>query len=171
MRVLTQTPVSREGRMPGRRAAGPDTGFTLVEMMIALIILVFGLLTAGQMIYASLRSESLARSKGGAALVAQTKLEFLSDLYNRDSAAADLTLGSHGPEQVQQLNPAVGNVLNRFDVSWTVADVPDPRPGTTLKAVQVTVTVAPITAAGARNYRAGLNKIVTITSIFSLRIS
>ena len=170
MRNLRRYSVSWERQMPGRAAARADMGFTLVEMMIALIILVFGLLTAGQMIYASLRSESLARSKGGAALVAQTKLEFLSDLYSQNPAAPELTLGSHS-EQVQQLTPAVGNVLNRFDVTWTVAPVPDPRPTFTLKAVRVTVTVTPITAANARNYKAGLNKIVTVTSIFSLRAS
>ncbi len=171
MRILKQAPVYHAGEERMGRAAPSETGFTLIEMMIALIVLTFGLLTAAQMIYASLRSESLARSKGSAALAAQTKLEFLADLYSQNPADPSFTLGNHGPERVQQLNPATGNVLNRFDVAWTVAAVPDPRAGFTLKAVRVTVTVTPVTAANARNYRAGYNKIVNITSILSLRAS
>jgi prepilin-type N-terminal cleavage/methylation domain-containing protein len=157
----------------GRKGlVGSADGFTLVEMLIAILILAFGLLTAGQMIYASMASMSLARSKGGAAVVAQNKLQFLSDLYSRNQAAADLTLGNHGPEIVQITNPADNNnVLNRLQVAWTVSDVVDPRAGKSLKALQVIVTVTPVNNADVANRKAFLNKIVTVGAVFSPRNS
>ncbi len=153
-----------------RSAQSPASeGFTLIEMLIALVILTFGLLAAGQLLAAAMGSASLARSKGSAATAAQNRLEYLADLYRQSPAASDLTVGSHGPIQSQVLNPINGRVLNRFNISWTVATVSDPRAGKTLFARQVTVTVTPINSAGAVNNRAGLNKVVSVGTIFSLR--
>ncbi len=147
-------------------------GFTLVEMLIAMTIMTFGLLAAGRLMYVAMGSASLARSKGSAAIVAQDKLEFLADRYRQTSAAAELTDGSHGPEQVQVLNTDNGRVLNRFNVAWTVATVSDPRPGVTLKAKQVRVTVTPILATSTTvNTKTSLNKVVSVTAIFSARVS
>ena len=72
-------------------------GFSLIEMMLALIILTFGLLTAGQLLYVAAGSSSLARSKGTAALAAQSLLESLASLYSQNPLAADLALGSAWP--------------------------------------------------------------------------
>jgi len=140
-------------------------GFTLIEALIAILILASGLLVAGQMIYAALGCASLARSKGTAALVAQDRVELLSDLYARNRNAAELVLGDHGPEPVSILNPLTGADLNRYFVTWTVTPVPDPRPGRNLNARQVLVIVTPVTTRGAGNYRAGLNKTVSISTI------
>jgi hypothetical protein len=134
-------------------------------------ILTFGLLAAGQMIFVAMASASLARSQGSAAVVAQSKLAFLADLYSRDPNVQDLSIGSHGPERVEVVNPAAHNVLNRFSVAWMVSAVHDPRPGRVLNARLVLVTVTPIDAAGGAHFRASLNKTVTIPAIFSPRIS
>jgi prepilin-type N-terminal cleavage/methylation domain-containing protein len=148
-----------------------QAGFTLVEMLIAMTIMTLGLLAAGQMMYSAMASASLARSKGSAAIVAQDKLEFLADLYRQNSAAGDLTAGNHGPEQVALRNPINNRMLNRFNVTWTVATVPDPR-GVVLKARQVTVTVTPIrTDSTTENVRNGQNKVVNVSAIFSQRAS
>ncbi len=144
-------------------------GFTLVEVLIAIVILTFGLLAAGQLLCVAMGSASLARSKGSAAVAAQNKLETLADLYRQDPNGVDLSIGSHGPQQVQVLNPANSRILNRYEIAWQVATVPDPRAGKILKAKQVTVTVTPINSAGAQNLRAGLNKVVSVSSIFSVR--
>ncbi len=146
-----------------------DGGFTLVEMLIAIIILTFGLLAAGQLLMVAMGSSSLSRSKGGAASAAANKVEFLADLYRQNPNAADLTTGSHGPEVVQILNPINNRVLNRFNVNWTVATVPDPRAGKNLNARMVTVTATPIDGSGASHNMAGLNKTVSVSSIFSVR--
>ena len=98
-------------------------GFTLIEMMIALVVLTFGLLTAGQMLFIAASSGSLARSKGTAAIIAQHKLESLAGLYQQDPLTADLTLGDHGPEQTQIINPSNGTILNRNNIQWNVSSV------------------------------------------------
>jgi hypothetical protein len=146
-----------------------EKGFTLAETLIAMLVLTFGLLGAGQLIYAAMSSTSLARSKGSAALVAQAKLEFLGDLYRQNPGAPYLTEGDHGPEQVEVANHGGRSVLNRYNVVWNVAMVPDPRPGKILKARQVTVTVTPIGSGGTVNSKASLNKTVDLTTIFSPR--
>ncbi len=147
-----------------------EAGFTLTEMLIALLVMTFGLLAAGKMMYSALGSTTLARSKGNAAIVAQNKLEYLADLFRQNSAAPDLTIGTHGPEQVQITNQASARTLNRFNVSWTVAAVPDPR-GAILKARLVTVRVTPIrTDSTATNLQTSLNKVVNVSAIFSPRV-
>ena len=158
-------------RGSGPRGAGAASGFTLIETLTAVCILTFGLLAAGQMIYVALASASLARSQESAAIVAQGKLGFLADLYGRDPKAGDLSIGSHGPEQVEVVNPAAHNVLNRYSVTWTVSTVSDPRPSRGLNARLVLVTVTPVDAATSAHFRASLNKIVTIPAILSPRIS
>jgi hypothetical protein len=136
-----------------------------------MFILTFGLLAAGQLMFVAASGTTLARSKGAAAVVAQNKLDFLADAYRQNPDGADLTLGSHGPEQVQVLNPNDSTVANRFNVAWTVSTVPDPRVGKVLKAKQVTVTVTPITSTDAINMRTSLNKVLIVTAIFSPRTS
>jgi type II secretory pathway pseudopilin PulG len=149
---------------------GAFEGFTLVETLFALLVLTFGVLAAGQLIYVGMSSASLARSKGSATIAAQDKLESLADLFRRDPEAADLSFGPHGPEQATLLNPLNGQALNRFGVEWTVTRVPDPRPGKLLGAVQVAVKVTPVNQGTASNRRISLNKVVHVTALFSARV-
>jgi len=67
-----------------------------METLVALSILSFGLLAAGQLVCLALHSEALARSKCLAALRAQGKIEFLADLFQNDPLNPDLAYGSHG---------------------------------------------------------------------------
>lgn len=67
----------------GGRTHRAVNGFSLVELLIATLILTSGLLAAAQVIYSAVCSVSLARAKGSIAIVAQDKLEFLADLYAR----------------------------------------------------------------------------------------
>jgi prepilin-type N-terminal cleavage/methylation domain-containing protein len=159
-----------EFRLNANHKPGSEGGFTLIEMLIALLIMTFGLLAAGQLMLVAMGSASLARSKGSAAVVAQDRLEFLSDLYRQSASAADLTVGDHGPLQVNVQNTTDNSVLNRFRVAWNVSVVPDAR-GKTLAARLVRVTVTPSDAAGAANNRVLLNKVVSVSSIFSPRIN
>jgi hypothetical protein len=70
---------------------------------------------------------------------------------------------------VQVTNPNTGTALNRFRVQWTVSTVPDPRAGKVLQAKLVRVTVTPIRGADTTNNRIGLNKVISISSIFGPR--
>ena len=76
------------------------SGFSLIEMMIAMAILTFGLLAVGPLLYIVTSSASLARSKDTAAVAAQDTLEILSDLYARNPSAEEFLPGIHGPQQV-----------------------------------------------------------------------
>jgi prepilin-type N-terminal cleavage/methylation domain-containing protein len=145
-------------------------GFSLIEMLVATLILTFGLLAAGQLISASLASSSLSRSKETASIIAQTKAESLALLYRRNPALPDLTPGSHGPEQTEVLNPLDGRALNKFALSWIVATVPDPRAGVTLPARSITVTARPVDSAGSPNKKISLNKAVSISTLISSRL-
>jgi Tfp pilus assembly protein PilV len=140
-------------------------GFSLVETLIAMFIMTFGLLAAGQIMYVALSSSSLARSKGNAALVAQNKLELLGDLFRQNPLTADLANRNHGPEQVWILSPDTSSAVDHFNVTWTISTVADPRAGKTFKAKQVRVTVTP--TRGISNSPVVMKKVVSITSIFS----
>jgi prepilin-type N-terminal cleavage/methylation domain-containing protein len=153
--------------MPVKVRLNAKNGFSLLEIMIALAILSFGLLAAGPLLYRALSSDSLTRSKGTAAISAQNKLEYLADLYLRNPSAGELMLGSHGPEQSQTANPADGTILNRYDIDWTVSLVPDPRPGKTVHARLVSVRITPIQLQGAENSRPAFNKILCVSTVFS----
>jgi prepilin-type N-terminal cleavage/methylation domain-containing protein len=141
-------------------------GFSLIEMMVALVILTFGLLAVGPLLYTASSADSLARSKGTASIAAQNKLESLADLYRQNPSADELTLGSHGPEQTQIVNPIDGTVLNRYSVDWNVSHVPDPRPGKVVNARLVSVRITPIHLQGGKNSRPALNKILNVSTIF-----
>ncbi len=142
-------------------------GFTLVETLIALFVLTFGFLAVGQILFMAAGSASLARSKGSAITLAQGKLAMLADLYRRDSGAGELSDGLHGPERADLLNPSTNSILDRFNVSWTVGEVPDPRAGITLKAKQVLVFVTPVDSRYQPNLRPYLNKAVTVSTVLS----
>jgi Tfp pilus assembly protein PilV len=154
-----------------REGDGAEAGFTLVEALIAMMIMTFGLLSAGQMLFVAAGSSSLSRSMDGAAIAAQSKLEFLSHLYNRTPDTSDLQVGVHGGDVVQVLNQSTHSVLNRFVVTWTVVNVTDPRVGKVPKAKCITVTVTPVDEEGRPRLRAFFNKTVTMSAILSVRLT
>lgn len=164
MHSIAVTPLV-EGRIKLRG----QEGFTLVESLIALFILCFGLLAVGQLLFSAMAGPALARSKDSATRVAENKMEFLADAYRQNPDGTDLTLGNHGPETVTLLNPVDGRTLNRYEVRWTVSDVSDPRPGKVLKAKQVRVHVQPVNNFGVAHDVQSLNKVINMTSIFSIR--
>ena len=51
-----------------------SNGFSLIEVMVALGILAFGLLATSSLMYTAVRSGSLARSQSTAGIAAQNKL-------------------------------------------------------------------------------------------------
>jgi type IV pilus assembly protein PilV len=153
--------------MQGTVCPDRSRGFSLVEVMIALSILVFGLLAAGQMLFIASASGSLARSKGTAAIAAQDRLETLADLYRIDPSSMDLTAGDHGPVRTEITNPNDRTTLNLFEITWNISGVSDPRPKTLKDVKLIRVTVTPIQHNGEINSRPNLNKILNVMTVFS----
>ena len=144
-------------------------GFSLLETMIALVVLAVGLLSAGRLLFTVASSASLARSKGTAAVAAQDALESLAALYQQNPSALDLTMGRHGPRQTQVVNPVDGSILNRYSITWNVSSVPDPRPGKVLDAKLVAMTITPALPGGAANTKPGMNKVLNVSTVFGRR--
>jgi len=142
-------------------------GFSLIEMMVALSTIAFGLIAASQLLYIASASNSLARAKSTAILAAQDTMESLGALYRENPAAPDLSLGEHGPRNIEVRNPANGAVLNRYTVRWVVETVSDPRPGKILQARSVRTTVTPVTEDESPNHQPGLNKMLSVATVFS----
>jgi Tfp pilus assembly protein PilV len=156
--------------VPNPRYAGAE-GFTLVEALMAIFVLAIGLMFVAPMLVSSVESTTLARSKDTAGLAAINQIENLALKYRTNPSDAELTPGTHAPVLVEMVNPGDSSKMNRYSVGWTVADVPDVRVGRVLRAVQVTVTVTPIGSGTAQNIDVKQNKVVNVTTIFSLRQS
>jgi Tfp pilus assembly protein PilV len=145
-------------------------GFSLVEALMAILVLSVGFMFVGQILVSSIGSTTLARSKNTAGLAATNKLEALALKYRANPGDADFTVGTHGPEQVEIANPNDSSKVNRYNVGWAVSSVSDPRVGVTLKAVQVTITVTPIGSGTTANNKLGQNKVINVTTIFGFNL-
>ncbi len=102
-----------------------DSGFTLIESMIALAVLAITLLGLGQLVSTAVRQNASTRFETMGVLIAQQKLEALRGEYNREleseTGSSDLTAGSHGPETLIMEAPAGSSMgESEFEVSWTV---------------------------------------------------
>ena len=144
-------------------------GFSLIEMIIALLILTLGLLAAGPMLSTTAHLTTLARSKNTAALTAQSALEHLADLYRRNPSAVELTPGNHQEASLREvINPLNMSVLNRYKVTWFVDDIPDPRAGMILPGRMVSVRVTPLRSESEADIDSIRNKVLSVTAIFGM---
>jgi prepilin-type N-terminal cleavage/methylation domain-containing protein len=145
-------------------------GFSLIESMIALFILTFGLMATGQVLYTAAGLGHLARSKSTAVIAAQSTLEFLSDLYRRNPTAEELAPGSHGPITNQVVNPVDGNVLNRYSISWSSVVIPDSYLVHYPQGRILSVRVTPIVSATHEVSASMRSKTLTVTTLISPEI-
>jgi prepilin-type N-terminal cleavage/methylation domain-containing protein len=121
-------------KKPNRRG---QSGFTLLETAIAMVVLAVGLIALGQLVTVAINQNAMSRSTSVGISVAQGKLEELRTAYNRGlengTSEADLAAGTHAAVVVS-LPSGYGTATRDFDVSWTVTDM-----SATEKTVQVTV--------------------------------
>ena len=113
--------------------AGSMAGFTLIEVMIAVVILMFGLLVVGSMQISAIRGNYMSGNTSMAISLAGEKME---DILNRRdySGDPDLTAGNHGPEAISKTGvEGTGGLYSR---SWTVTNETSP----TRKSVVITVS-------------------------------
>ena len=108
-----------------------EKGFTLLEVMIAIAILTFGILAVASMQTSSIYGNSVANRLTEGTSWAGDKMEELLTISYTD---ANLSSGKHGPETVM-------SGVNRYEVSWKVIDNVNPSdPLINAKLITVTVT-------------------------------
>jgi prepilin-type N-terminal cleavage/methylation domain-containing protein len=106
-------------------------GFTLVEMLIAIIVLAVGILAVGRMFPVGTRAQVQDRLLTGANSYAQEKLE---DLSTKSWADTALSVGTHPSATGKEV---LGST-NQWQRSYVVAVMAAPMDN--LKKVDVTVT-------------------------------
>ena len=143
-------------------------GFSLVELLIAVFILAFGLLAAAQVLTMALGLDVLARSKSTTALAAKNELERLADLYRRNPGSEELTIGTHQAEELTEIrNPVTQNVLYRYKITWFVSAIPDPRPEIDPNGRIISVRAAPMPAESEEIPVSYKNKAITLNAVIA----
>ena len=108
-----------------------EKGFTLLEVMIAVAILAFGILAVASMQTSSMYGDSVANRLTEGTGWAGSKMEELLAIPETD---ARLSTGTHGPETVM-------SGVSRYEVNWEVIDSVDSlNPLEDAKLIVVTVT-------------------------------
>jgi len=143
-------------------------GFSLVELMIAVFILAFGLLATAQLLTVTMKLDAMSRLKSASATAAQSKLDNLTDLYRRNPAAEELTIGAHQADGLMEiLNPATQKVLNRYKITWVVDNIPDPRSGVDLPGRIISVRATPMLSESEENTHPFYNKAASFNAVIS----
>ena len=103
--------------MPHRRSPEnpprPERGATLVELMMALVILAIGLLAVNQLFPAGTRAQTKARMLTSASGFVQQKVEQVSAVSWADTA---LTIGRHPPGTAAEALGDLGSIRRYYTV-------------------------------------------------------
>ena len=97
------------------RQSRRQEGWTLIEVLVAVVILTVGLLAVGTMQISAIRGNFMGGNTSIALTLASQKME---DLINRDYNDPDLNAGTH-QEQVSDSGVAGGGFYQR---TWVVTD-------------------------------------------------
>ncbi len=104
--------------------ASNQSGFSLIEVLIAMGILALSMLAAASMQFSSIRNNASGNMVTQANMLAKAQMEVLKN-------TADITTLADGVENNIDANGQPGGIYNR---SWTVANL-----GTTARRITVTV--------------------------------
>jgi prepilin-type N-terminal cleavage/methylation domain-containing protein len=121
-----------------------DRGFTLIEVLIAMVILVIALVAMAQLMAISLRMQQLGRNQTAATRLAQDKVD---ELMSQNFNVAQLSLGAGGAPG----GSLTADVANHFDAPagvpyrrrWLVEALPQDAPVAAGKLRRVTIRVTP----------------------------
>ena len=98
---------------------GPESGFTLVEAMVAIVVLLVGVASVANLMVVAASSNTVANQATAAATVASQEIERLTAIRFEDLAVGgDLTADDPGFWSDQAL-PGVGNIHTR----WVVVQI------------------------------------------------
>ena len=95
-----------------------ERGFTLIEVLVATVILTVALVALAEMMAITLRMQMLGRNETNAARLAQTKLdELIGSVQNWDTAPEIQVGGSLSTNQTNYNDAPIAGFVRR----WTVA--------------------------------------------------
>jgi prepilin-type N-terminal cleavage/methylation domain-containing protein len=115
-----------------------DRGFTLIEVLIAMVILVVALVAMAQLMAISLRMQQLGRNQTAATRLAQDKVdELMSQNFNVLQLAVG---GSLTADNANHFDAPAGVPYRR---RWLVEALPQDPPVTAGKLRRVTIRVTP----------------------------
>jgi prepilin-type N-terminal cleavage/methylation domain-containing protein len=129
-----------------KRNPGNQDGFSLIEVMVAIVILTVGLLSLAQMMVLATNSNTLSGRMTSCSAIAKEQLErlkaapFYTDpaaLLRNPVLAAGTGSQFYDPDGL----PTNGNAL--FVVNWTITDVPTALP---LEMISINVQCSPVSA-------------------------
>jgi prepilin-type N-terminal cleavage/methylation domain-containing protein len=124
------SPFGRNDRRQRKCLTGRQDGWTLIEILVAIVVLTVGLLAVGTMQISAIRGNFMGGNTSIALTLASQKME---DLFNRDYEDADLVAGVH------EENVDAGGFYRRtWDIADMAADMTDPWP--IMKEITVVVT-------------------------------
>jgi len=153
---LPETPVGRGG-------TNSEAGFTLVEALCAIVILVFGLMAIANLMLVAATSNSVANQGTAATTLATQQMEILKNIPFTDppttanfnallTPGGDLDLDP-AAEDPNFINPPVDVPgVGEIQVRWEIVGVPDPADGV-VRTLFITVRaqgMGPLTGARSR---------------------
>jgi prepilin-type N-terminal cleavage/methylation domain-containing protein len=140
------------------RAQRNDEGFSLIEVMVAIVILTVGLLSLAQMMVVATNSNNLSGRMTSCSALAKEQLERLkaAPFYPNPPALVrnpllnaggnvDATVGGYSQVYDPDGLPAAGNGM--FEVRWQITDIP-----TALPLEMVRINVRCLAATGADQF-------------------
>lgn len=117
-----------------------DRGFTLVEVLVAMVILTVGLVSLAEMMAITIRMQMLGHNETSATRMAQEKMDQLMSL-NFDTAVS-IQLGGSLTADVANYNDTPEPGYKR---RWRVGAGPvDPAPAVSANLRQITVRIIPL---------------------------
>jgi len=137
--------------MPASRTQRKDEGFSLVEVMVAIVILTVGLLSLAQMMVVATHSNQLSGRMTSCSALAKEQLERLkaAPFYTNPAALTPNPILAPGPGGVDPLGATVGGYsqlydpegiptagAGMFEVRWSITDVATALP-LAMKSIQV----------------------------------
>jgi type IV pilus modification protein PilV len=98
---------------------GMEAGFTMIEVLIAIVILTVGLLAVGTMQISAIRGNFMSGNTSIALSLASEKME---DLLNKDFNHADLNASATHQETISEEGVVGAGAF--YQRTWNVADPP-----------------------------------------------